>query len=534
MILNKKDFVVCLTSSFLAGAIRFKPIRGCTGSPARILFSLFFLISSLSADTWTISSRVEVTVPRDVEDVVVTEGGHLIVSGVGEPGFRISGNLIVEKTGLAEFRNSVIKVMSRYHGQYILAAREQGRLVIDGCQYQVPYGVQHAVASLDTAQVEIKDTRFNFLQLVPLDRSRITASRLTGDFECVVSDSGRLELADIPSQAGAGSLWVWPTFMPGTTAVYSPPLPGYVDHFVFPPANSSGIEQSFQIDRCAVRLWPLLVRENTTLTLAEIPEENRVVVGLYLPQSTTITGLTNRLAYEDQILSLEDRTLRLSQASIDTWNLYPVLEAQVAVRNCLIGELLAGDSTQVDMEGTIVDGTGGYLGVKDSARLTARGCLVACDVQAIGLAGMTFHHSLLLPYFSDTTGAYTFFRVFDTAFLHLDQTLFQTIPVLGGRGAIAFTYILNAPPEPPVGTSVPLTGYAAVYSLDPKVSLLSWSLRLYQRGTHAFSLIGGGVGNVENGYLGTWQNAAPDTPYELRLTLRDSLMRKHEGRIIYY
>jgi hypothetical protein len=186
------------------------------------------------------------------------------------------------------------------------------------------------------------------------------------------------------------------------------------------------------------------------------------------------------------------------------------------------------------MEGTIVDGTGGYLGVKDSARLTARGCLVACDVQAIGLAGMTFHQSLLLPYFSDTTGAYTFFRVFDTAFLHLDQTLFQTIPVLGGRGAIAFTYILNAPPEPPVGPSVPLTGYAAVYSLDPKVSLLSWSLRLYQRGTHAFSLIGGGAGNVENGYLGTWQNAAPDTHYELRLTLRDSLMRKHEGSIIYY
>jgi len=457
----------------------------------------------------------------------------LIVSGVGEPGFRISGNLMVEKTGLAEFRNSVVKVMSRYHGQYFLAALNQGRLLIDRCQYEVPNGVQHAIASLDTAQVEIKDTRFGFAQLVPLGRSRITASRLTGDFECVVSDSARLELADIPAQPGAGSIWVWPTFMPGTTAVYSPPLPGYVDHFLFPSANSSGIEQSFQIDRCTVRLWPLLVRENTTLTLADIPEENWVVVGLYLPHSMTITGLTNRLTYDDQILPLQDRTLRLSQASIDTWNLYPVLEAQVTIRNCLIGELIAQDSSRVDMEGTIVDGTGGYFGASQNSFLTATGCLIACDVQAIGQAGMAFHQSLLLPYFSDTTGAYTFFRVFDTAFLHLDQTLFQTTPVLGGRGAIAFTYILNAPPEPPVGTSVPLAGYAAVYSLDPKVSLMSWSLRLYQRGTHAFSIIGGGLGNVENRYLGTWQNALPDTPYELRLTLRDSLMRKHEGSIIY-
>ncbi len=500
----------------------------------RILFFLFFFISSLSAATWTINSRVEVTSPRDVEDVIVTQGGVLIVNGVGEPGFCLSGNLIVEKTGLAEFRNSVIKVMSRYHGQYILAAREQGRLIIDRCQYQVPFGVQHAVASLDTAEVEIKDTTFGFLQLVPLGRSRIKASRLTGDFECVVSESGRLELADIPSRPGAGSLWVWPTFMPGTTAVYSPPLPGYVDHFLFPPADSSGIEQSFLIDRCFVRLWPLLVRENTTLTLADIPEENWTVVGLYLPQSTTVSGLTNRLSYDDQILPLEDRTLRLTRASIDTWNLYPVLDAQVAVRNCLIGELLAANSTRVDLEGTIVDGTGGYLGARDSARLVARNCLVACDVQAIGLAGMTFHQSLLLPYFADTTGAYTFFRVFDTAFLHLDQTLFQTTPVLGGRGAVAFTFITNAPPEPPVGTSAPLYGYAAVYSLDPDISLLSWSLKLYERGTHAFSVIGQGADNVETGLLGVWQNARPDIPYELRLTLRDSLLRFYEGKMAYY
>jgi len=515
----------------------FSTMGSFLGRTVPVVFSLLlltFFSPPLTAATWIINSRVEVTAPRDVEDVLVTEGGQLIVSGVGEPGFRISGNFVVEKTGQAELRDSLIKVMSRFHGQYFLAALNQGRLLIDRCQYEVPYGVQQAIASLDTAQVEIKDTRFGFLQLVPFGRSRITASRLTGSFECVVSDSARLELSDIPAQPGAGTIWVWPTFMPGTTAVYSPPLPGYVNHFVFPPPDSSGIEQSFSIDRCMVQLWPLLVREDTRLTLANIAPENWVVVGLHLPQSATIAGLTNRLSYDDEVLPLSDRTLRLVNATIDTWNLYPQKEAQVTVRNCLIGELIAQDSSRVDMEGTIVDGTGGYFGAGQNALLTATGCLIACDVQAVGQAGMAFHQSQLLPYYFDETGAYTFLRVFDTASIHLDQTFLKATPVLGGRGAIAFTYILNAPQSPPVGSSVSLTGYAALYSLDPTVSLLYWSLRLFRRGTHSFTVIGSGIGNRENGYLGTWQNAAPDTHYELRLTLRDSLMRKHEGRIIYY
>ncbi|MGB9005092.1 MAG: hypothetical protein WCB96_05135 [Candidatus Aminicenantales bacterium] len=156
-----------------------------------------------------------------------------------------------------------------------------------------------------------------------------------------------------------------------------------------------------------------------------------MVVGLHLPQSATITGLTNRLSYDDQVLPLSDRTLRLVNATIDTWNLYPQKEAQVTVRNCLIGELIAQDSSRVDMEGTIVDGTGGYFGASQNSFLTATGCLIACDVQAVGQAGMAFHQSQLLPYYFDETGAYTFLSVFDTASIHLDQTFLKATPVLG-------------------------------------------------------------------------------------------------------
>ncbi|MGB9005091.1 MAG: hypothetical protein WCB96_05130 [Candidatus Aminicenantales bacterium] len=96
---------------------QFSTMGSFLGRIVLVVFSLLllsFFSPPLTAETWIINSRVEVTAPRDVEDVLVTEGGHLIVSGVGEPGFRISGNFVVEKTGQAELRDSVIIVMSRY------------------------------------------------------------------------------------------------------------------------------------------------------------------------------------------------------------------------------------------------------------------------------------------------------------------------------------------------------------------------------------------------------------------------------------
>ena len=81
---------------------------------------------SLAANPWVISKPEIITTPRDVGDVIVVAGGSLTVQNVPEPGFRISGNLMVTDNGLADFNNSVIQVMSTYHGQYALLATGQG------------------------------------------------------------------------------------------------------------------------------------------------------------------------------------------------------------------------------------------------------------------------------------------------------------------------------------------------------------------------------------------------------------------------
>jgi hypothetical protein len=488
---------------------------------------------SLAANPWVINTPVIITTPTDVGDVIVVAGGSLTVQNVPEPGLRISGNLVVTDNGLAEFTNSVIQVMSTYHGQYALLAMGQGVIRITGCDYRIPNGVQHALIAWENGRVDLQNSDFSFAQFIASGQATLTASQLNGRFECIVQESGQMNLTDIPRVSGGGELWVWPTFMPGSRATYTPPLPGFVSGYAFPPLDSSGISQSFTITRCNVMLWPMLVREGSDLTLKDIPAGNWVVVGIHLPSSTTISGLQNGLYYSDTLLGLPDRTLRLQNASIDTWNLYPETDAQVLIENSLVGEILAFGTSSVLVRNTTVDGSGGYFGVTDKATLEATNSVFTCDVQISKEGSAILRDSALLPYPADPDGTFTHFGAHDTATLHLDRTPALSTLSLGGKGVIAVTWITDPPASPPTTrTPVVLHGYGAIYSLNTIAKRVVRNLKAYPVGSRWGRQLGWGVSNVEDGVLGKWQSAKPSTDYELVLTLKDGLRHTYTSRIL--
>ena len=488
-----------------------------------VFIGLVCACGAFATDPWIISTPVTITQPTAVGDVVVVSGGSLEVRNVPAPGFQLSGNLWVTGTGSAVFDDSVIRIMSRYNGQYALAATDNGTITVSGCDYKVPSGVQHAILSTDNAHVDISDTDFDFVQLMAAGASAITASRLNGQFECIVQEDGNLELTDIPRDSGAGLLWVWPTFMPGSSAVYSPPLPGFIDDYQFPPASSEGINQTFKITRCEVKLWPMLVREGCDLTLKDISPDNWVVVGFHLPADATVDGLYNNQTYDDWTMPFSDRTVRIVNSTIDTWNLYPEKNAAVTVKNSLIGELLAMESSVVTMEDTTVDGSGGFFGSNSKAKMTATGCTFTCTVQATDNSRMTLLDSLVLPYPEDPQGLWTRFGAYDEAILHLGQTPAISVPDLGGSGAIILTYLANAPSAPPPKANpVQLTGFAALYCLDGSRALKKWSLKAKRPNRRGGKIIGEGTSNVESGVLGSWGVKNTSKKRLLILKVKDS------------
>ncbi len=500
-----------------------------------VLTAVFVLVVATSAGAqtpspWVIATPVTITQPTEVGDVVIVSGGDLVVTGVPEPGFRIAGSFTVTGTGRARFTQSIVKVMSTFNGQYQLAVAGSGLLTVDHCTYSVPAGVQHALVSAENGRIDVSDSDCPFLQFVAAGQSEFTAERLDGQFECIVQDDASLSLTDIPRDPGAGALWVWPTFMPGSQAVYSPPLPGFIDDYSFPPPDATGIAESFTVTRCDVRLWPLLVREGSDLTLRDISADNWVVVGLHLPTDASVSGLFNGRTYADATLPLSDRTLRLQNASIDTWNLYPEQDARVDVSGSVIGEMLAMDDSAVTLTDTTVDGSGGFFAVQNNAALEADGCTFTCDVQTTGSASAVFRDCTLLPYPQDPTGAYTRLGIYDQSVAHLDRTSVLTNPILGQQGEAVLTWITDVPAHPPGrGDRFDLHGYAAVYSLDSAIAMKKWKLKKHRVGGSNTRRIGKGRANVENGYLGTWKGRKPGADFELTLKIKDTQGRIFEG-----
>jgi hypothetical protein len=480
---------------------------------------------------WVITSEVRITAPMDyVGDVVVATGGRLEIDGVPDPGFRLTGNLLVVGTGEALLTNSVIRILSSYNGEFITAAVEHGSLTISGCDYRVPSGSQHAIVATDDGTVVVEDSDFANAQLAAAENGTLDAERLDGNFEVILQEAGDLTLRDIPRDPGGGELWVWPDFPAGSRAVYSPPMPGFVSSWTFPPAGATGIGQRCLMERCQVRLWPLLVQPGSDLTLRDISPDNWVVVGLHLPNDTTLAGLANETTYVSHDLGLADRTITLEDASIDTWNLYPEAAARVTVRDCVIGELLAMAGSRVTLERTTIDGSGGYFGVRDEATVDADACTFTCDVQVSGNGTALLHRSRLLPYPFDTTGTYTRFGAYDEGRLLIDSSTTASQAVAGGSGLIGIGGLSDPPSRAPgPGESVELHGAAALFSLDSTLLPVRWRVEAEAQGSSAPELLGSGEGNVTAGLLGTWSSSDPDRAWVLRVILVDAKGREMDG-----
>jgi hypothetical protein len=483
-----------------------------------------------AGEPWLIATPVTITEPVEVGDIVVVGDGSLTVTGVGEPGFRLRGNLWAIGTGRVILQDSVVKVLSSFHGQFAVAAGDTATVTVRRCTYTVPAGVQHALVASGSSSVVVEDSDFDFVQLLATGNGRMSAARLNGRFEVLLQDEAEVDLADVPRDAGRGDLWVWPEFATGARAVYSPPLPGVVASFEFPPDGATGIPQRFRIDRCRVALWPMLVQPGVELMLRDIAPENWVIVGLWASESLTVSRLLNGATYEAATLPLEDRTIRLERATIDTWNLYATGTSRLEIADCWLGEVLAFEDARVTLRRTVVDGGGGYFGATDRATVEAEECLLTCDVQATGTATVTLRRCQVRPYPWDSGGTQTRLGAYGDGRLLLDHSPFTSTPELAGRGVIGVFALVDPPAAPPrAGQAIELRGTIALYSLDPEVVPGRWRLEAVPSGGGA-TVLAAGDGNVENGALATWAGTDHLRDWELRAEMTDRLDRTLMGR----
>jgi hypothetical protein len=505
-----------------------------TGTVAAAVFAAALVVLPAAADEpWIISSPVVITEPAEIGHVILLSGGSLTVRDVPEPGLRVSGHIWAVGDSEVDFENSVIRFMSTYHGQYALVGAERASIRVSGCDYRVPFGVQHALLTAGSAELVVEDTDFGEVQLISSDDSTFAARRLTGSFEVIVQNDSEMVLEDIPRVPDEGRLWVWVEFPDGSEAEYTPPMPGFIDHWSFPPPGARGIFQTIALDRCETLLWPMLVREGSRVTLRDVPEDNWVVVGFHLPNDAVIRDLVNGRSYDDATLDLADRTFRVVDASVDTWNFYPQASAHVSFFDSAVGEILAMEDSRVRMERTEVDGSGGFFGARDRSRIVATGCRFTCTIEASQESVVELHSSSAEPHPADPTGEWTRLGAYDDARLLVSQTAVSTTPVLGGRGLIAVSSLDPPPLQPPApGESQTLAGTNGLYCLDPEVGTGGWRLEVSDRSGGPPEVIAAGSANLEDEEVGIWSDADPAADHRLQTSFTDGLGRVLVGNLV--
>lgn len=481
-------------------------------------------VLSAAAEPWIITSDVTVTEPMNLDDVIVVGTATFTIRDVDEPGVHFAGNLWALDHSRIEMVDSVIQFDSRYHGQYSLVGIDDTTIVVSGCDYRVTEGVQHGLVTAGRSQLSIEDTDFGDVQLISAEDSQIDAVRLNGSFEVILQDVSTIHIEDIPRQPGQGRLWLWVEIPDGATIDWSPPLPGPVDGWSWPPDDAVGIAQHATIDRSEVLLWPMLVRSGSDLTLRDIPDEGWVVVGLYLPGSARISRLENDVFVGDRELDLGDRRLRLVNATVDTWNLYPQDDAVVEVADSVIGEVLSFGSSTTRIRHTTVDGTGGFVGSRDRSHLELVDSTLTCTVEAAGDSLLALRHSQVLPYPADPTGAYTRFAAWDDARLFADHTTVDTTPLAGGRGSIAVVWIDPRPWPAPAGSAVDLWGTIGIFGDAEAPGLTSWTITAVD-GLGDVLPVANGAGNAEETALASWVAPASGGPPRLLVQLSDTAGR---------
>lgn len=413
----------------------------------------------------------------DVGHVIVADGGVLEIQSVPEPGIRFFGHLWVIGTGRVTLAYSVIQFMNTYHGQYHLAGIDQAEILIEGCTYRVPNGVQHGLTIAGQGHLTVRESDFGDVQLTAAQSGVLDASRLNGHFEVILQDQAQIRLTDIPRTEGDGNLWPWTEHPAGCVAEFSPPMPGFVAQWTFPPAEAEGIPQRLNITRCEVLLWPTLVYPDAEVRIRDVSPDNWVLVGFHLPRSVTITGIRNDTYVADDWLPLRDRSIHLENAQVDTWNFYAEEHAHIVMRDSLFGEALAFDTSTIELHDCVVDGSGGYFGAQDQAYVSARRCAFTCDVQAIHESVMLLDHCEVAPRPIDPDGSYTRIGAYDSARLGLNQTPVSITPALGGSGAIFITWISAVDPWPPQrGVPTTVSGSVAWWAAGDGPTLKAWKL----------------------------------------------------------
>lgn len=277
----------------------------------------------------------------------------------------------------------------------------------------------------------------------------------------------------------------------------------------------NGINYSVNITNSREVMWGLMPENGSQLTISN----SRIrAIGLWFMQTDTVSveGLVNKSNYIDFTAPVSDRKLRLINSFVNTWSLYPMLNSNVNVSSCILGEVGTGGSSQLMGTNCLIDGSGGYFWAGDTSITIAGWSSATTSIRSQNFGIFLFAYSALTAGNASAIG---------NSVLIVTQSSLMSDPVPLEKGCVWMSKI-NSPSQAFAGQSVNLIGSAWI-DKTPESLLMDFShytLSYQKAGDTAWIQIGNEFTNEKrNDILGEWNTLGLEPgQYIIRLTMTDN------------
>ena len=297
-------------------------------------------------------------------NVIVRKGASLKISA---PRARLSGSLIVED-GSVDVVDCVLAFPQVFNHQYRvdLQAKSKWKLRNSALVTLLPLTVRvHDGTSFTAEHVAC----VGGMTVELSEGGKVTLDQVQNPGEFVIAVNAELRIS------GSSGVMLWLTLGPDQEDDLTLPDGAAVESW------SAGNGLDVKLKDCTNVMWGVLsVQRGKGSVVNSRLRGCGIICGG--SSSFELKDLQNRRDLVDFPITLWDRSLRFRSSRVEAFNVYTTHSARLRVEASTIGEAMTFGESRIDLDNTVVDGTGGYVGATESSTIRLRNCKLHCLVLA--------------------------------------------------------------------------------------------------------------------------------------------------------
>jgi len=324
-------------------------------------------LQPLQTKTARITSGGDLIIGQDNPGEVVNITGSYVQNGnitivnqgvlnITEADFRLDGDIYIAGSGQMNVTGSSFTVVQEYIYEHSAIILDNAKLIFEHVEFR-SNGQSWSIGAAGQAEytMQYSNVEDGFITCGLLENAKavIHECETPGEFLCFGQSSVSFTDSDF--------LLMWLVLPENSSVDLALPGDSLVTDWAFSDQLSGidGTDWEASINNCTHVMWGLISISGSE---AVFRDTDFRTIGLMFshPDSINMSNITNQSVHADETIRVEDRDLRLIDCTVQTWSVYGSVKAIVGIQNCILGEIMAMDTSRIWVDNSICDGSGGY------------------------------------------------------------------------------------------------------------------------------------------------------------------------------